>query len=627
MKLYIDNLTNSLVTSATIATTPAITLFKEDILSVEIQFVASGLVVDIGTPTLRLALGLNGSLIALTETWVKSGTGATTKWTGTLNLNTQQAEIALAGQASITPTLEVEARQGSAISTKAQAVITLKTDLINAIDSQTDIGNISITDSGHTISTTSVHGIANTAALVVTSDSRLSDSRRPLSYPVLSETLFSGVTIEKRVHTRSYNSGDQFWETNIAVTQLPLVLDTYHDPAVIWEDSEDGWSVSQSPSVAFGTSNTSGLIFENEDEGIKIMRLGTIVVPPLPSPAPSNPYTTTATFVESFSAIIWKAGDWYSSAFASKWNNESPSRNIFNSSTSPSNDQSETIRDWQLETHGYNSSYDSFNVAMASTNILLRCSKRYTSWTNGVSPSVEGNGNIIVEIIFYGTPDAHRHGNITNDGKIGTTTNRPLITSTDGSITTGSFGTNANTFCMGNDSRLSDARTPRLTKLTSRENIGSSTFLPITITGITKSGGVGNNVVITTASAHGYAVNDIVYITGLQTATAGTTGLGNLSTLNGNYVVTAVTATTFTYFPNSNTALSTLYGAVPKLVERIITKGVIGDMEVGNDYYTSSDCLFVCMTTFSASVTSGTPLPVGVTYYPTWKKVALVNLR
>ena len=58
------------------------------------------------------------------------------------------------------------------------------------------------------------------------------------------------------------------------------------------------------------------------------------------------------------------------------------------------------------------------------------------------------------------TPSAHSHGNITNAGAIGTTTNLPIITSTGGVLTTGSFGTLANTFCQGNDSRLSDARTP-----------------------------------------------------------------------------------------------------------------------------------------------------------------------
>ena len=54
----------------------------------------------------------------------------------------------------------------------------------------------------------------------------------------------------------------------------------------------------------------------------------------------------------------------------------------------------------------------------------------------------------------------HTHGNITNDGRVGTTANLPLITGTGGVVQAGSFGNQANTFCEGNDSRLSDARTP-----------------------------------------------------------------------------------------------------------------------------------------------------------------------
>lgn len=56
------------------------------------------------------------------------------------------------------------------------------------------------------------------------------------------------------------------------------------------------------------------------------------------------------------------------------------------------------------------------------------------------------------------TPLSHTHGNITNVGAIGTTANLPVITTTSGVLTVGSFGDSANTFCQGNDSRLSDAR-------------------------------------------------------------------------------------------------------------------------------------------------------------------------
>jgi hypothetical protein len=58
---------------------------------------------------------------------------------------------------------------------------------------------------------------------------------------------------------------------------------------------------------------------------------------------------------------------------------------------------------------------------------------------------------------------SHTHGNLTNDGKIGTTANLPLKTGTNGVVEAGSFGTAAGSFCEGDDARLSDARTPSST--------------------------------------------------------------------------------------------------------------------------------------------------------------------
>jgi hypothetical protein len=52
------------------------------------------------------------------------------------------------------------------------------------------------------------------------------------------------------------------------------------------------------------------------------------------------------------------------------------------------------------------------------------------------------------------------YGNIANNGAIGATANLPIITTTGGVLAAGSFGTSANTFCQGNDSRLSDSRNP-----------------------------------------------------------------------------------------------------------------------------------------------------------------------
>ena len=88
----------------------------------------------------------------------------------------------------------------------------------------------------------------------------------------------------------------------------------------------------------------------------------------------------------------------------------------------------------------------------------LNSSAGYEEFTAGTATSVPWSG-VTGKPSSY-TPSSHTHGNITNAGAIGTTANKPLITTTNGVITTGSFGTTANTFCEGNDSRLSDARTP-----------------------------------------------------------------------------------------------------------------------------------------------------------------------
>jgi hypothetical protein len=78
------------------------------------------------------------------------------------------------------------------------------------------------------------------------------------------------------------------------------------------------------------------------------------------------------------------------------------------------------------------------------------------------------------------TPLSHTHGNISNAGAIGSTANLPIITTTSGVLTTGSFGSAANTFTQGNDSRLSDARTPT-THASTHSTGGSDPITPASI--------------------------------------------------------------------------------------------------------------------------------------------------
>ncbi|NBW16650.1 MAG: hypothetical protein EBR82_52605 [Caulobacteraceae bacterium] len=55
---------------------------------------------------------------------------------------------------------------------------------------------------------------------------------------------------------------------------------------------------------------------------------------------------------------------------------------------------------------------------------------------------------------------SHAHGAITSDGKVGSAAGIPLVTGAGGAITAGEFGNGSGTFCQGNDSRLSNPRTP-----------------------------------------------------------------------------------------------------------------------------------------------------------------------
>lgn len=48
------------------------------------------------------------------------------------------------------------------------------------------------------------------------------------------------------------------------------------------------------------------------------------------------------------------------------------------------------------------------------------------------------------------TPSSHTHGDITNDGKIGSTSGKPIITTTNGKLTTGNFGASSGQFAEGN---------------------------------------------------------------------------------------------------------------------------------------------------------------------------------
>lgn len=75
-----------------------------------------------------------------------------------------------------------------------------------------------------------------------------------------------------------------------------------------------------------------------------------------------------------------------------------------------------------------------------------------------ITTNAQGQVTGITEVTISGvTPASHTHGSITNDGKIGTTANLPVITGTGGAVTTGSFSTTAS--AVGTSSAAGTANT------------------------------------------------------------------------------------------------------------------------------------------------------------------------
>lgn len=68
---------------------------------------------------------------------------------------------------------------------------------------------------------------------------------------------------------------------------------------------------------------------------------------------------------------------------------------------------------------------------------------------------------------------SHAHGNVTTDGKIGSTSGLPIKTGTAGALEAGAFGSSAGTFCEGNDSRLSNDRDPNAHALVGADHTAS----------------------------------------------------------------------------------------------------------------------------------------------------------
>ena len=101
-----------------------------------------------------------------------------------------------------------------------------------------------------------------------------------------------------------------------------------------------------------------------------------------------------------------------------------------------------------------NDGADGTNVFVANNDSRLSDSRTPTSHTHGNLTNDGKVGSNANYIVVTGTGGAitsvQKLGNITYDGKIGSTSGKPVITTTSGTVTTGSFGTSSGTFAEGN---------------------------------------------------------------------------------------------------------------------------------------------------------------------------------
>jgi phage-related tail fiber protein len=158
----------------------------------------------------------------------------------------------------------------------------------------------------------------------------------------------------------------------------------------------------------------------------------------------------------------------------------------------------------------------------------------------------------------------HVHGNITNAGAIGSTANLPIITGTAGALQAGSFGTAANTFCQGNDARLSDTRTPTDGSVTDAKVSASAGISDTKLGTISTAGKVSNSATTATSAntASAIVARDASgnFTAGTITGTfSGTTFLGTTSlALNRASANQALTGISSIALPGSTSGTTTL---------------------------------------------------------------------
>ncbi len=164
---------------------------------------------------------------------------------------------------------------------------------------------------------------------------------------------------------------------------------------------------------------------------------------------------------------------------------------------------------------------DGTNVFVKNNDSRLTDSRTPTSHTHGNLTNDGKVGSNANYIVVTGTGGAitsvQKLGNITYDGKIGSTSGKPVITTTSGVLTTGSFGSTSGTFAEGNHTHSGYISTSSTTGLVKNDgSIDTNTYLTSSaISGMLTTSDVVDNLTSTSSTAplsakQGKALNDLI---------------------------------------------------------------------------------------------------------------------
>ena len=164
---------------------------------------------------------------------------------------------------------------------------------------------------------------------------------------------------------------------------------------------------------------------------------------------------------------------------------------------------------------------DGTNVFVKNNDSRLTDSRTPTSHTHGNLTNDGKIGSNANYIVVTGTGGAitsvQKLGNITYDGKIGSTSGKPIITTTSGTLTTGSFGSTSGTFAEGNHTHSGYISTSSTTGLVKNDgSIDTNTYLTSSaITGMLTSSDIADNLTTNDSTKvlsakQGKALNDLI---------------------------------------------------------------------------------------------------------------------